>query len=129
MSGRMLFAYFIVISLTALVVGPAYASTSSGPAVDLRLVLTIGGMAASVVAASAVAKASIKNLQEQTMDFEKRLRSLDTRIDKLTTQIETLTQRVGVLVSMNDPSTMERRSREIERIRTEVDFIKKKVEQ
>tara|TARA_R110002060_G_scaffold27599_1_gene37469 strand:- start:693 stop:1070 length:378 start_codon:yes stop_codon:yes gene_type:complete len=125
----MLFAYFIVISLTALVVGPAYASTSSGPAVDLRLVLTIGGMAASVVAASAVAKASIKNLQEQTMDFEKRLRSLDTRIDKLTTQIETLTQRVGVLVSMNDPSTMERRSREIERIRTEVDFIKKKVEQ
>ena len=37
MSGRMLFAYFIVISLTALVVGPAYASTSSGPAVDLRL--------------------------------------------------------------------------------------------
>ena len=44
MSGRMLFAYFIVISLTALVVGPAYASTSSGPAVDLRLVLTIGGM-------------------------------------------------------------------------------------
>ena len=129
MSGRMLFAYFIVISLTALVVGPAYASTSSGPAVDLRLVLTIGGMAASVVAASAVAKASIKNLQEQTMDFEKRLRSLDTRIDKLTTQIETLTQRVGVLVSMNDPPTMERRSREIERIRTEVDFIKKKVEQ
>ena len=129
MSGRMLFAYFIVISLTALVVGPAYASTSSGPAVDLRLVLTIGGMAASVIAASAVAKASIKNLQEQTMDFEKRLRSLDTRIDKLTTQIETLTQRVGVLVSMNDPSTMERRSREIERIRTEVDFIKKKVEQ
>ena len=128
MSGRMFFAYFIVISLTAIVVGPAYASTSSGPAVDLRLVLTIGGMAASVIAASAVAKASIKNLQEQTMDFEKRLRSLDTRIDKLTTQIETLTQRVGVLVSMNDPPTMERRSREMERIRTEMDFIKKKME-
>ena len=52
MSGRMLFAYFIVISLTALVVGPAYASTSSGPAVDLRLVITIGGMAARRISTS-----------------------------------------------------------------------------
>jgi len=29
---------------------------------------------------------------------------------------------------MNDPPTMERRSREMERIRTEMDFIKKKIE-
>ena len=95
--------------------------------IDIRLLVTVGGMAATVIAASAVVKASVKVLQDQAKDFEKRLRAVDVRIDKATTQIETLAQRQGVISSMMDPSTMERKSREIERLRTEMDFVQRKI--
>ena len=95
--------------------------------IDLRLLLTVGGMAGTVIAASAVVKASVKVLQDQAKDFEKRLRAVDVRIDKATTQIDVLAQRQGVISSMLDPGTMERKSREIERLRTEMDFIQRKL--
>ena len=86
-------------------------------------------MAATVIAASAVVKASVKVLQDQARDFEKRLRAVDVRIDKATTQIETLAQRQGVISSMMDPNTMERKSREIQRLRTEMDFVQRKIKE
>jgi|TARA_R100000458_G_C8261465_1_gene236939 hypothetical protein len=97
--------------------------------IDIRLLVTVGGMAATVIAASAVVKASVKVLQDQAKDFEKRLRAVDVRIDKATTQIETLAQRQGVISSMMDPNTMERKSREIERLRTEMDFVQRKIKE
>ena len=97
--------------------------------IDIRLLVTVGGMAATVIAASAVVKASVKVLQDQAKDFEKRLRAVDVRIDKVTTQIETLAQRQGVISSMMDPNTMERKSREIERLRTEMDFVQRKIKE
>ncbi len=97
--------------------------------IDIRLLVTVGGMAATVIAASAVVKASVKVLQDQARDFEKRLRAVDVRIDKATTQIETLAQRQGVISSMMDPNTMERKSREIQRLRTEMDFVQRKIKE
>ena len=97
--------------------------------IDIRLLVTVGGMAATVIAASAVGKASVKVLQDQAIDFEKRLRAVDVRIDKATTQIETLAQRQGVISSMMDPNTMERKSREIQRLRTEMDFVQRKIKE
>ena len=97
--------------------------------IDIRLLVTVGGMAATVIAASAVVKASVKVLQDQALDFEKRLRAVDVRIDKATTQIETLAQRQGVISSMMDPNTMERKSREIQRLRTEMDFVQRKIKE
>ena len=97
--------------------------------IDIRLLVTVGGMAATVIAASAVVKASVKVLQAQARDFEKRLRAVDVRIDKATTQIETLAQRQGVISSMMDPNTMERKSREIQRLRTEMDFVQRKIKE
>ena len=97
--------------------------------IDIRLLVTVGGMAAPVIAASAVVKASVKVLQDQARDFEKRLRAVDVRIDKATTQIETLAQRQGVISSMMDPNTMERKSREIQRLRTEMDFVQRKIKE
>ena len=97
--------------------------------IDIRLLVTVGGMAATVIAASAVVKASVKVLQDQARDFEKRLRAVDVRIDKATTQIETLVQRQGVISSMMDPNTMERKSREIQRLRTEMDFVQRKIKE
>ena len=97
--------------------------------IDIRLLVTVGGMAATVIAASAVVKASVKVLQDQARDFEKRLRAVDVRIDKATTQIETLPQRQGVISSMMDPNTMERKSPEIQRLRTEMDFVQRKIKE
>ena len=97
--------------------------------IDIRLLVTVGGMAATVIAASAVVKASVKVLQDQARDFEKRLRAVDVRIDKATTQIATLAQRQGVISSMMDPNTMERKSREIQRLRTEMDFVQRKIKE
>ena len=97
--------------------------------IDIRLLVTVGGMAATVIAASAVVKASVKVLQDQARDFEKRLRAVDVPIDKATTQIETLAQRQGVISSMMDPTTMARKSREIQRLRTEMDFVQRKIKE
>ena len=97
--------------------------------IDIRLLVTVGGMAATVIAASAVVKASVKVLQDQARDFEKRLRAVDVRIDKATTQIATLAQRQGVISSLMDPTTMERKSREIQRLRTEMDFVQRKIKE
>lgn len=96
---------------------------------DYKLLLSLGSTLASLAGAFAVVKASVKVLQDQAKDFEKRLRAIDMRIDKATTQIETLAQRQGVISSMMDPATMERKSREIERLRTEMDFVQRKIKE
>jgi len=96
---------------------------------DYKLLLSLGSTLASLAGAFAVVKASVKVLQDQAKDFEKRLRAIDVRIDKATTQIETLAQRQGVISSMMDPATMERKSREIERLRTEMDFVQRKIKE
>lgn len=96
---------------------------------DYKLLVSLGSTLASLAGAFAVVKASVKVLQDQAKDFEKRLRAIDTRIDKATTHIETLQQRQGVISSMMDPAVMERKSREIERLRTEMDFVQRKIKQ
>jgi len=96
---------------------------------DYKLLMSLGSTLASLAGAFAVVKASVKVLQDQAKDFEKRLRAIDTRIDKATTQIETLAQRQGVINSMMDPAIMERKSREIERLRTEMDFVQRKIKE
>ena len=50
--------------------------------IDLRMLLTLGGMLVSVVSAAAIARQQIKQLTEQIKDIETRLRQLDSRLDK-----------------------------------------------
>lgn len=94
-------------------------------AVDIKLLLTLAGMLVSVVAAGAVARREIKLLADQAGDIETRLRKLDQRVDKLENAVDRSEQRVSVLSGMMSPDTMERRHREIERLRVEVDHLKK----
>lgn len=93
-------------------------------AIDIKLLLTLAGMLVSVVAAGAVAKREIKLLSDQTGDIEQRLRKLDQRVDKLENTISTTEHRLGILASMSSPDTQERRHREIERLRVDVDYLK-----
>lgn len=84
----------------------------------------MGSTLASLAGAFAVVRYQVKAIMETLKDVEARLRKMDTRIDRVHTQVETLTQRMGVLSSMLDPANMERRAREAERLRVEVDHLK-----
>ena len=94
---------------------------------DVRLLLTIGGMLVSVVSAAAIAKQQIKTLSEHIQDIESRLRKLDTRLDRNDNQTDVTIQRLSILAGMMDPPTMDRRSRELERLRADLDHLQKKV--
>ncbi len=93
-------------------------------AIDIKLLLTLAGMLVSVVAAASVAKREIKLLSDLTSDIEQRLRKLDQRVDKLENTLDTTQHRLGILASMSSPDTQERKHREIERLRVDVDYLK-----
>ena len=96
-------------------------------AIDIKLMLTLAGMLVSVVSAAAIAKREIKLLADQAHDIEIRLRRLDQRVDKLENVVDTTQHRIGILAGMSSPDTMERRHREVERLRVEVDQLKREV--
>ena len=89
---------------------------------SLRILLTLGGMIASVAAAFAVVRQSVKALTEALADVEVRLRRLDSKIDRLETKSGTVEQRLNILATMSSPDALERRNRELGGIlaRTEV---------
>jgi len=97
-------------------------------AIDVRLIVTLGGILVSVAGAAAVGKMQIKAIQDSLADIEQRLRGMDKRIDVIETRQETLVQRVSVLSGMMDPSTMERRHREAATIQAELNSIKSNVD-
>lgn len=100
-----------------------------GGTIDTSLILTLGGMLFSIAAAAAVAKREIKLLADQAQDFENRLRKLDQRLDRLENTVDTTQHRLGILASMSSPDTMERRTREVERLRADVDQLVKRDKQ
>ena len=89
-------------------------------AIDVRLIVTLGGILFSVAGAAAVGKMQIKAILETLTDLEKRLRSLDKRLDTMETRVETQHQRLSIISSMMDPSTMERRHREMATIQADI---------
>tara|TARA_R110000744_G_scaffold31607_3_gene74251 strand:- start:600 stop:1043 length:444 start_codon:yes stop_codon:yes gene_type:complete len=125
MIGRALLAWILAVILAAIFIGPANAATGTAPAIDLRLVLTIGGMVASVVAASAVAKFQIKSLSEKLEDIEQRLRKMDSRSDRLVTATETQEQRISILSKMASPENLRRDHMQISQMLTHLEHLQK----
>ena len=70
-------------------------------------------MIASVAAAFAVVRQSVKTLTESLADLEVRLRGLDSKIDRLETKSGTVEQRLNILATMSSPDALERRNREL----------------
>jgi hypothetical protein len=90
--------------------------------------IPVAALVASVIAASAVARFQISKLEVDTGKLDVRLDQQDIRLDKLTTSSEIFEQRVGILASILSPTELERRTREIEAIRKDVEWIRQKVE-
>jgi ubiquinone biosynthesis protein UbiJ len=97
-------------------------------AIDVKLLVTLGGILFSVAGAAAVGKMQIKAIQDTLSDIEQRLRHVDKRLDQLETKMETQHQRVSILSGMMDPSTMERRHRESAKILADIDTLKAAVD-
>ena len=94
-------------------------------AIDLRTVLTLGGVLFSVAGASAVAKMQIKQLSEALEDVEQRLRKMDSRCDKLNTSTETQEQRIDVLSKMASPENLRRDHMQLAEMLTNVKQLEK----
>ena len=90
--------------------------------------IPVAGLIGSIVAASAVARHQIRKLEIDTDKLDARLEQQDIRLDKLTTSTEIFEQRVSILAAILSPTEMERRTREIEAIRKDVEWIRRKVD-
>lgn len=85
-------------------------------AIDLRLIITLLGVAASVFGGVAAAKFQIKQQGQDLKELQKMVRSLDTRFDKIYTLTEMQEQRIDVLAKLNSPDRLEARHREISKL-------------
>ena len=93
-------------------------------AIDIRLIITIGGILFSVAGAAAVGKMSIRVIQETLRDLEGRMRKIDQRIDHLDNGEAVVKQRLDILAKMNAPDVLERRNREVAIMLSDIAYLK-----
>ena len=96
--------------------------------IDIRLLITLGGILFSVAGAAAVGKIQISNIMQGLQDIEKRLRAVDKRIDLLETATETQEQRLKILAAMSSPENMRRDHMQIADVLANVNFLRDEVE-
>ena len=80
-------------------------------AIDIKTVMTVAAMIASVAGAAAVARLQIKELADKLADIEARLRAMDSRADKLYTMTDNQETRLNVLAGMASPENERRNHR------------------
>lgn len=90
-------------------------------AVDLKLIITLLGVAASIFGGAAVAKMRIKDLQESISEIHATLKNNDRRIDVLENQTSITNQRLDILGKMNAPDVLEKRHRETAKLLSDVE--------
>jgi hypothetical protein len=95
---------------------------------ELSDLIPVAALVASVVAASAIARFQISKLEVDSDKLEGRLDQQDVRLDKMTTATEVLDRRANMFSEILSPSNLEIRTRQIETIRTDVEWIKRKLE-
>jgi len=91
---------------------------------DARLLITLAGMIASVVASFVLTRAKCIELEEDIKTIIKRLGHLDNNLDKNDTATQIAEQRVSVLSKMLDPNSREHLHRSLERLAVEVEHLR-----
>lgn len=77
-------------------------------AIDIRLIVTILGVAASIFGGAAVAKMRIKDLQEAISEIHSTIKSNDKRIDALENLASVTNQRLEILGKLSSPENLRR---------------------
>ena len=96
--------------------------------VDIKLLITLGGVGASIIGTAAVARAQIGRLMEQLKDVEARLRQADSRTDKLENEASTQVNRLDVIAKMLSPNEREKYARMTERHEVTLKWMEKDYE-
>jgi|MGYP003624324709 transcriptional antiterminator Rof (Rho-off) len=94
---------------------------------ELDLLLTLIGMGASVVAAAAIARYQIRQLEEQMSELRKAMQANELRLDRNDMTTSMTEQRLNVIAQMNSPENKERQARELEGLRRDVDHIEQRI--
>jgi len=97
-------------------------------AIDLRTVLTVGGILCSVAGAAAVGKMQLKVIQETLQDIEARIRKIDQRIDGLENAQAVLKQRTDIMAKLNAPEVLATYNREVATIMADIKYLKVEAE-
>tara|TARA_Y100001938_G_C7779693_1_gene277296 strand:+ start:174 stop:533 length:360 start_codon:yes stop_codon:yes gene_type:complete len=95
---------------------------------DARLIITIGGMLASVITSFIVVRQKVAELEEDVKSALKKSSQLDSRLDKNDTSTDLVSQRLSVISNMMDPTNRERLHRSLERMQTEIEHLRKDVD-
>ena len=94
-------------------------------AIDLRLIITIGGILFSVAGAAAIGKMQIAAILSQLTDIETRLRAIDRRIDALDTASEKQSEKIKIFSGMLSPEHLRRDNMVIARVLSDIEYLKK----
>jgi hypothetical protein len=82
---------------------------------DARMLITLGGMGASVLASFIVTKQRVNELETDLKDAITTLRKLDSRLDRNDSQTDLVSQKMKVLADMNSPKERDKLSRAFEK--------------
>jgi hypothetical protein len=93
-------------------------------AIDIRLLITVGGILFSVAGAAAVGKMSIRVIQETLRDLEGRLRRIDQRIDLLDNGEAVVKQRLDIIAKLNAPDVLERRNMQTATMLSDIAYLR-----
>ena len=94
---------------------------------ELDLLLTLIGMGASVVAAAAIARYQIRQLEQQMSELRKAMQANELRLDRNDMTTCMTEQSLNVIAQMNSPENNERQARELEGLRRDVDHIEQRI--
>ena len=97
-------------------------------AVDVKFLITLGGILFSVAGAAAVGKMQIKSIIESLGDVEKRLREIDKRIDALESGHEVIFSKVKTLAEINSVSALASHNRETSEMQAAIKQLRRDME-
>lgn len=92
---------------------------------DIRLLLTLGGMIVSVASAAAIARQQIKYIEEEIKELKQKCNAMELRLDRndMTTSINE--QKLSELSSVASPKEREGLIRELEGLKKDIAFLHK----
>ncbi len=94
---------------------------------DARLLLTLGGMLASVISAFVIVKTKLSATIEQLRDVETRLRALDSRLDAVDVAVNSSAKSISIFRDMFNPKERDAASRELERHKIEIAHLREDI--
>lgn len=95
--------------------------------IDIRLVVSIGALFASIIGAAAIARYQISSLLEQLNELKRALSVIDSRLDRNDQTTSNLENRVTILAGMMSPDTLEKRFRELTSLGKDIEYLKDKL--